>query len=216
MNGRLRVMLLTLLVSSVAVDALADVNAQAPAAAPIAAPAPASPAEVPLALRQSHPVALAQESHGGSIAWKALFGIIAIAGGFYVWKKKAAPSAGPTRQLRIVARVGIGVRSELLVVNVDGQSLLLGVTANSMQTLATLEAPAESEAMDEVPASRESAPSVTSDRFSDLLKASLAAVTTAATTSPTLNASLPAPRRSSMPAPCEGQVSGLAAFRGER
>ena len=56
--------------------------------------------------------------------------------------KTRRPQANPaSHDLTIVSRTSIGVRSELLIVNVDGQRLLIGVTAGSIQRLATLPDP---------------------------------------------------------------------------
>ena len=56
--------------------------------------------------------------------------------GVWGWKQRSkAVPAGETPELRILRRTSIGVRSELLVVEMGGQRLLLGVTPNTIQNL---------------------------------------------------------------------------------
>jgi flagellar protein FliO/FliZ len=154
----------------------------APAAAPvdmvppsIAAPAadtslpdaPAAETGTPLALRPNKPLELAHEPPPSSMGWK-LVALAAILGGaaFYARKKMWVK---PTEdgQLTIVRRATVGFRSELLVVNVEGQRLLLGVTPNSIQSLAVLDADESSPALLDRPAP----PQSLGDRFTAMLNA---------------------------------------------
>ena len=93
----------------------------------------------PLQLRETHPIALAPEPPAYA-AWK-LAGILALmgAGAFFLKRRQAQRRPAETiRSLQVLKKLSIGVRTELLVVDVDGQRLLLGVTPNSIQTLAAL------------------------------------------------------------------------------
>jgi len=123
----------------------------------------------PLALRPSKALQLSQDSQGPGLGWKVA-SIVAILGGaaFYL-RKRVAPKRLDDAGLTIVRRAAIGLRSELLVVNVEGQRLLLGVTPNSIQNLAVLDgdvaaSPVPGEVTDEEP-------SALGDRFAAMLKA---------------------------------------------
>lgn len=143
-------------------DKVAQMAAQAahpaaPAAAPTAPAAAATPPRAPerpreatpdpraaahgtpLPVRQSRPLSLAPVSATGD-GWKVVFGFATIAAGLYYWKRRNAavdPSSGP--ELRIVRRTPLNDRGELLVIDVAGQRMLLGVTSGSVQHLASLE-----------------------------------------------------------------------------
>jgi flagellar protein FliO/FliZ len=100
----------------------------------------------PLQLRETkeapHALELAPEPAANSL-WK-LGAILALMGaGAYALKKhneKNRP-AETVRSLQVLKKLSIGVRTELMVVDVDGQRLLLGVTPSSIQTLASLPDP---------------------------------------------------------------------------
>jgi flagellar protein FliO/FliZ len=100
-----------------------------------------APAEgaTPLALRPSKPLELAQEPPHGGLGWK-IVAVLAILGGaaFYL-RNRMLPRRIEDGQLTIVRRTTIGLRSELLIVNVEGQRLLIGVTPHSIQSLAVLD-----------------------------------------------------------------------------
>lgn len=90
----------------------------------------------PLDLRQQKPLVLADESTNASIGWK--LGAVLLIGGLCAWAAKTRPArrpGGDVPSLRILGRTSIGVRSELVVVEVDGQRLLLGVTPSTIQNL---------------------------------------------------------------------------------
>jgi flagellar biogenesis protein FliO len=123
----------------------------------------------PLALRPSKALQLSQEPQGPGLGWKVV-SIVAILGGaaFYL-RKRAAPKRLDDTGLTIVRRAAIGLRSELLVVNVEGQRLLLGVTPHSIQNLAILDGDVAAPAVPmEMP---EEASSALGDRFAAMLKA---------------------------------------------
>jgi flagellar biogenesis protein FliO len=87
-------------------------------------------------VRPTKPLELLEENPHTSVGWK--LGALVIIGGLcaWVWKTRTAvkePTDVPS--LRILRRTSIGVRSELLVVEMDGQRLLLGVTPSTIQNL---------------------------------------------------------------------------------
>lgn len=116
--------------------------AQAPSPAPAARETtpPATPTATPLSVRPNRPLALAPESTSLDTGWKFL-AVFALAAAALAYWKRQNPAArldlGP--ELRVVRRTSIGMRSELLVVDVDGQRFLLGVTPSSVQSLAVLD-----------------------------------------------------------------------------
>ncbi len=131
-----------------------------PAAAPAPAPAPAVTAAVPLAAptaapaadgtplathatAPAKPLALAPQSEGLGIGYK-LLAVLAIGGAvaLYLKKKRGPKVAGivPSK-IDILARAGLGVRSQLVVVEVEGTRLLVGMTPSAIQTLAVLQTP---------------------------------------------------------------------------
>jgi flagellar protein FliO/FliZ len=59
------------------------------------------------------------------------------------WLAKRMPgvAAGSNRALRVVASLSLGPREKVVVVDVGGKQLLLGVGAGGTRTLHTLEAP---------------------------------------------------------------------------
>lgn len=96
----------------------------------------AAPASTPLGLRSTKPLELADEPAQTTLGWK--LGALVVLGGFAAWawkKRSTGATVADTSDLRILRRTSIGVRSELLVVEMDGQRLLLGVTPNAIQNL---------------------------------------------------------------------------------
>jgi flagellar protein FliO/FliZ len=93
----------------------------------------------PLALRPSRPLELAQEPPHAGLGWKVV-AVMALLGGtaFYL-RKRVRPKRLGSETLTIVRRASVGFRSELLIVNVEGQRLLIGVTPQSIQSLAVLD-----------------------------------------------------------------------------
>jgi flagellar biogenesis protein FliO len=121
----------------------------APAAAaappPVAASKPAAPAAeapLPLQLRSSPPkppLTLATEGPTSGWWYKLLACALIVAGVVWLIKKRKL-LVRPEREqsLKIVERAAIGVRSELLLVRVEGQKLLLGITPSAISRLAVL------------------------------------------------------------------------------
>ena len=119
----------------------------APAVAPSAAAAPAPSAATPLTLHSAapapKPLTLAPTNDGMGIGTKLLL-VLGIGAGvaFYLKKKKAArPGAVVPAKIDILARTSIGVRSQLVVIEVEGTRLLVGMTQSAIQTLAVLDTP---------------------------------------------------------------------------
>lgn len=103
-------------------------------AEPSAAPAPTT--GTPLGVRPQKALDLAQEPPSTGLGWKLAAVVLVGAGAAWAWRKRgAAVSLTETPSLRILRRTTIGVRSELLVVDIDGQRMLLGVTPSSIQNL---------------------------------------------------------------------------------
>jgi flagellar biogenesis protein FliO len=101
-------------------------------------PAPPAPAGTPLVVRPSHPMELQPEPSSSRLGFKIAAGLVVLGGGLWAWKRRRGAPAARPRSLTIAARRSIGVRSELLIVEIDGHSLLLGVTPGSIQRLAVL------------------------------------------------------------------------------
>lgn len=107
---------------------------------PSLAPEQPAPLSERLPVRPTRPLALAEAEVGVPLGYKVFFlGIVAGAAGF-VWYKRKNPMTGASRipTLRIAGRAAVGVRSELIVVEVEGQNLLLGVTPHGISRLAVL------------------------------------------------------------------------------
>jgi len=96
----------------------------------------ATTGQTPLQVRASKPLTLDSAPAGSNVGWK-LLGMALVAGaGVWLWKRRphrSLPAAAP--QLAILRRTSLGVRSELILVELEGQRLLLGVTPNSIQNL---------------------------------------------------------------------------------
>jgi flagellar protein FliO/FliZ len=102
-------------------------------------PPPAVPsAGTPLAPRVSHPDKALPSPNFAGLAAKVGLALIVVGGALYAYRRQAAkpPSVAPT--LSIVARASLGLRNELVVVEVDGQRLLLGVTPSAINLLNVL------------------------------------------------------------------------------
>jgi flagellar protein FliO/FliZ len=110
------------------------------ASADSAAEAPASPQRETLPVRPQKPLQLAQESSGSSAAWKLVLAAIVAGGAIWLFRRRKASAAGASAgpAVRIVTRTPIGIRSELVVVDVDGATLLLGVTPHTIQMVTTI------------------------------------------------------------------------------
>ena len=126
-------------------------------ALPAAAAAPAAaPAVTPLTTRASKPLQLAPKDEGTPFGYKLLAGLgLAAAAGLWLQKKKkdagGEKKKKPASKIEILSRQSVGVRNELLVVDVEGTRLLVGMTPGAMQTLAVLESPeSNTEVSDEI------------------------------------------------------------------
>ncbi len=96
--------------------------------------APTAP--TPLQTRPGKPLSLDPAPAHFSVLWKLLAMVLVTAGGLFVWKRRTgASAASPSVQMNIVRRVPVGVRSELLVIELEGQRMLLGVTPHGIQNL---------------------------------------------------------------------------------
>jgi flagellar biogenesis protein FliO len=114
--------------------------------------APIGPPEggTPLEVRPSRPLETAAPEPASS-AWTkiGLCGLI-VAGAVAFYMKKRVPGAVTAApSIKVAARTSIGVRSEIILVDVDGHRLLLGVTPSSVRTLSVL--PAEPSLAAETP-----------------------------------------------------------------
>lgn len=111
-----------------------------------AAPEPAASA-TPLATRPSKPLTLASPSEGGSFGYKLLAGVVvATAAALWLRKKHGRRPVAPATRIDILGRTSLGVRSELLVVEVEGTRLLVGMTPGAIQPLAVLDTPVDADA----------------------------------------------------------------------
>jgi flagellar biogenesis protein FliO len=93
----------------------------------------------PLPVRATHPVELAPNGPAGSSAWKLILvpaGILVAA--FYLKRKKqGAPLAKPVSP-KVISRTRIALRSELVVVEIEGARYMLGVTPSNISCVAEL------------------------------------------------------------------------------
>lgn len=109
-----------------------------------------------LGVRPAKPLTLAPESSSSGVGWKLAFAAGAV--GLGVWgmrKRNAQKRNAPKHAIDIVSRKALGVRSELLVVTIDDQTFLLGVTPTSIGMLTTLTDPAGAEETESRPEARE-------------------------------------------------------------
>lgn len=112
-----------------------------------AADTTAAAASTPLVLHPAapppKPLTLAPANEGMGAGTKILL-VLAVGAGvaLYLKKKKAEKAGGvaPTK-IDILARAGLGVRSQLVVIEVEGTRLLVGMTPSAIQTLAVLDTP---------------------------------------------------------------------------
>lgn len=112
-------------------------------AAPIQSPSPtvAHPA-TPLPVRPSRPLALVAEHGYQGSGWKILLGFAGLGIALMLWKRRAPITAATTGcEIQVVTRTSIGGRGELIVVDVGGQRMLLGLTSGSVQYLSAIDTP---------------------------------------------------------------------------
>lgn len=106
---------------------------------PIGPPAPPEP--TPLEVRPTKPLEMAPPGTGTGIWTKLGLSALIIGGAAALyWKKRPRAFGATAPAIRIAARASIGVRSEILLVDVDGHRLVLGVTPSSVRTLSVLPA----------------------------------------------------------------------------
>ena len=102
-------------------------------------------------MRPSRPLSLARVSHGPVDSWKFLAGFAGLAAALWYWKRRApSASASPAPELQVVRRAALGNRGEVVVIDVAGQRILLGVTPTSVQMLTMLDEPAAPRATETV------------------------------------------------------------------
>ncbi len=125
------------MVLAITVTCLASGHAHAaPSEEPGASPAAPTTSGTPLSLRPTRATPLSEEPSQPGLGWKLV--ALLLAGGIGLWSWRRSARRAPveaTHALRILRRLPIGVRSELIMVDVDGQRLLLGVTPNAIQNL---------------------------------------------------------------------------------
>lgn len=141
---------LALGVSALSFPALADGPPAAPA--PAAQAPSASPAMgTELSLRPTKPLELAPAQTSTSIGTKLLFALGAV-GAIAFWLKRRQPAvAAAAPRLRVAARAPLGLRNEIVVVEVDGETFLLGVGPAGVQRIADLGTPHEAPAEETAP-----------------------------------------------------------------
>jgi flagellar protein FliO/FliZ len=103
--------------------------------------AAAHSADRPLALRKANekPLELVAPPRSDGTWYKlGLCGLILAGAGWLLRKRGLLKPARDPHPMSIIGRTAIGVRSELIVVNIDGQKLLLGVTPSAISRLAVL------------------------------------------------------------------------------
>lgn len=198
---------------TLAVTAMTMTAAHADATQPEPATDAAEPeAPTPLEVRPSRPLATAPAESGTSIWTKlGLCGLVfAGAAAFYLRKRAPAVPVGPS--IKVAARTSIGVRSEILLVDVDGHRLLLGVTPSSVRTLSVLPVESLSEVAEEPRAASAAAPPTES--FGSSFDRLLARAREEAELAP---ARAPQPKsEDDEPRPYEGQVAVLRRLRPKR
>jgi flagellar protein FliO/FliZ len=144
-----------------------------PSAPPPAAP-PEPSVETPLALRPTKPLSLEPAPSSPGAAWKLGGFAVLAAGGYWAWKQRAKKRPlGEQAKLHILGRTAIGVRSELVLLELEGQKLLIGVTPSSMQTLYLLPDSSPDELAEAAPAPDALRDAVSERRLANLLEARL-------------------------------------------
>jgi flagellar biogenesis protein FliO len=153
-----------------------DTSAAAPGPK-LAAPdtLPAAPSATPLALRPGKLLELARQPPRAGLGWRVLAFIAILGGAAFYARKLLQPARVDDVRLTIVRRAPIGIRSELLVVHVEGQRLLIGVTPHAIQSLAVLDGDDAASLPPEAPASAadvalDAARSSVGERFAAMLQ----------------------------------------------
>ncbi len=130
--------------------AVAEPAVNAPEAAPPATPA-APTVTTPLNLRGEGTAAAPGSAPSSGTPWAIPLVLLAglAAGGVFLAKRRpdllnalrsqaGIPATGWNGSLTVLRRTGLGMRNELVVVELNGQVMLLGVTPGSIQSLAVL------------------------------------------------------------------------------
>lgn len=106
-------------------------------------PSPIASSATPLHTRPAKKLELASPSDGTPLFYKLLVGGVVVAAAIVYARKKGVGLKTEKKRssIDLLARQSIGVRSELLVVDVEGTRLLVGMTPGSMNTLAVLQTP---------------------------------------------------------------------------
>lgn len=112
-----------------------------------AGPAPASTG-TPLAPRPTHVEKPLPAPNFAGLAAKMGFALVVVGGGLYLYRRRMGKPMAVAPTLSIVARTSLSLRNELVVVEVDGQRLLLGVTPTSITRLTVLSETTASDDMD--------------------------------------------------------------------
>jgi flagellar biogenesis protein FliO len=202
------VIALALVATSVTRSARADPAPDPAASSSEGVPPPIG--ETPLHVRSSKPLVLEPAAPPLAMGWKVSGIALAIGGaGLWLWKRRKISFDDQIPELRILRRTPVGVRSELLLVDFEGQRLLLGVTPYTIQNLFIM--PPEPPATDE-----SEAPTTFAGRLADMIDTSeLAGASVHSTASPQPSRK---PRRtanatpSANDVPVEGQARGLTAI----
>ena len=138
------------------------------------APGASTEAGAPLTLRADKPLELAKEPQHAGVGWKLAAVLAALGGAALYMRKRGGTKVKSEAGIAILRRTTVGFRSELLVVNVEGQRLLLGVTPHTIQSIAILDGDEAADVHDSSPAmaSRGSARGASlGDRFAGMLDA---------------------------------------------
>lgn len=227
---------IALTLASVALTRFASADAAptsppAPSAATASTPSTTPSTELrvvnPLALRPSKPLSLSDspaQGPSGTLV-KVVAAAVLMSGAVFAlrFRKKKSRAGVPTStlpELRVLRRTSLGQRAELVLVDVDGQQILLGVTAQNVQLLTSL-GMVEADGEPRGALARDSVPRDTpsqGERFAALLRATGAPGAVEDNTPPS------APRRASRPSitrergepELEGQVRALATWTPRR
>ena len=124
----------------------------------------------PLELRHDTVVASTPDASIG-VGWK-LVAVAAIVAGAALWayRRSRGGAATVAPELRVVSRVALGARSEIIVVAVGEQRFLLGATPSSIRHIADVE---RESAREEIEAPRSIVTKDVSSRFRSLIEDAL-------------------------------------------
>lgn len=184
--------------------------------------------EAPLTLREEAPPKVASASAPSSITLLKGLGVAGVAVlAFALFRRTRTNRGLVLSEVRVVARTSLGMRTELCLVEVAGERLLLGVTPTAVTTLSVLaDAPTELADLGDVAPRREAQPSHEQPSSSLIRLLNNARKHTASTTGSSRMLTdemddegvdlAPPSQRSSSPGRVEGQVRGLQRTRSRR